>query len=91
MYIDSPLWVLKRNCPCCKEGDLELYTCEECKTVVAICNEIGAVFIRPLQIDLDKISNKENEVCYHCGAIDKLRRAKDYEIISLRLTNSEYE
>ena len=91
MYIDSPLWTLKRNCPCCKEGVLELYTCEECKTMVAICDELSTVFINPLEIDLDKISGKEKEICFHCGAVDKLRRAKDYEIISLGFTKSEYE
>ena len=92
MYIDSPIWTLKKRCPCCyQEGYLELYTCDECKKIVAICDEVCTVFINPLDINLDKISDKENDVCYYCNSMGKMRRSKDYELISLGLTTSDYE
>jgi hypothetical protein len=91
MYIDSPVWRLKQQCPCCKEGELELYTCDECKKVFAICDELETVFIDPLNISIDNISRKGEGVCENCGSIGKLRLAKDYEIIALGLTFEDYE
>lgn len=91
MYIDSPVWRLKQRCPCCEEGYLELHTCDDCKKVFAICEEVGTIFIDPLNISISNISHKDSGVCENCGSIGKLRPAKDYEIIALGLTIADYE
>ena len=93
MYIDSPIWRLKQrcHCGCCQGGYLELYTCEECNKVFAICDEVYTVFLDPLDITIDKISEKDRGVCENCGSFGKLRPAKDYEVIALGLTIADYE
>ena len=91
MYVDSPMWRLKQRCPCCGQGYLELHTCDECKKVVAICDETDTVFTDPLNISSSDISEKEKDVCAYCGAVEKMGRAKDFEIINLGLTTADYE
>jgi hypothetical protein len=92
MYIDSPLWMLKQRCPCCKEGYLMLCTCDDCKRVMAVCDEIGTVFLDPLDISMEKIADYDDDrVCPFCKSIGKIRRAKDVEIIGLGLTTKDYE
>ena len=91
MYIGSPIWTLKQYCPCCDQVSLDLYTCEECKKMFAICAEVGTVFTDPLDI-LESITSFEGgiKICKNCGA-EKLRPSKDFEIIDLGLSVADYE
>ena len=92
MYIDSPLLSLKQNCPCCAgEGILELYACNNCNKVIAKCDLVHTIFIDPLDISVDKVYEEDPKKCPSCGALDKLRIARDYEIIALGLMTNEYE
>jgi len=91
MYIDSPVWKLKQRCPCCKEGFLELCTCDNCKRVIAVCDEVSTIFIDPLNISLERVWENNPKECPFCGMLNKLRVAKDYEIIAIGLTTNEYE
>lgn len=89
MEIGSPTWQLKRNCPCCDQGFLELFTCVNCGSLVAICEEMGTIFSNPKQINSNDIST-EDQKC-KCGNTTNFRVAKDTEIINFGLTINEYE
>lgn len=91
MYIDSPVWQLKKTCPNCGQGYLILCTCDECHKVIAVCEEEGATFGNPFNISLEAVSSTEPEVCPHCNTKGKIRLAKDYELIEIGLTTNEYE
>lgn len=47
MRVRPPVWHFVRTCPCCGQGEPELYTCPSCGRVVLICAEIGTVFPDP--------------------------------------------
>jgi hypothetical protein len=93
MYLDPPIWHLKEKCPCCNQNsNLELYTCDICKKIIAICDEMFTNFMDPLNITMDNIAPNGNEKdCPHCMSQNSLRPAKDVEIIALGLTVKEYE
>ncbi len=93
MYIQSPQWYLKKECPCCNQNSLlELFTCDKCDKVIAICDEFLTVYLNPLNIALDNIANNGNaKDCPHCKQINTLRASKDFELIALGLTPKEYE
>jgi hypothetical protein len=93
MYIDSPIWHLKQKCPCCnQESNLELYACDICKKIIAICDEMFTNFLDPLNISMDNIAPEgNNNACPHCKNQKSLRPAKDVEIIELGLTVNDYE
>lgn len=93
MYIDSPQWYLKGECPCCgNKGQIELITCDNCKNIIAVCDEMQTVFLNPLKIDLENIGEHISlEGCPYCHTKDKFRRAKDFEIQALGLTVNDYE
>ena len=89
MEIGPPTWQLKQNCPCCGQGFLELFTCINCRNLVAICEEMGTIFSNPRHIDANGIS-ANNQKC-NCGNSTNFRIAKDTEIIDFGLTANEYE
>jgi ferredoxin len=90
MEIGTPVWQLKKRCPCCKEGYLELFTCVKCGSLVAICDEIGTIFQDFKNISFESITI-ENQKCVMCGNASDFRIAKDTEIINFGLTINDYE
>jgi len=58
---------------------------------MAICDEMGTVFIDARDISMDKISQADNEVCPFCQEKSTIRPAKDIEIIAIGLTPQDYE
>ena len=93
MYIDSPIWHLTGECPCCNQhSSLILYTCDKCGRITAICDEVFTNFLNPLNISLDNIAEGgNNKDCPHCSTKNSLRPAKDFEIINIGLTPDQYE
>ena len=91
MYIDPPVWQLKRECPICSQRSLILCTCENCQKVIAICDEDETIFYNPFDISLDTISDKGNDTCPHCSTIGKIRPSKDMELIQIGLPINDYE
>lgn len=89
MEIGSPTWQLKINCPSCGQGFLGLFTCVNCGSLVAICEEMGTIFSDPKQINANNISS-ENQKC-NCGNATNFRIAKDIEIINFGLIVNDYE
>ena len=101
MYVDKPVWRLKKVCPCCGMGLLELVSCPYCNKVYAMCDEVLTLFLDPLNISFDYLSKSQEErgsqfmtqdrKCDNCGVMMKLRYSTDDEIIALGLTTEDYE
>ena len=93
MYTSSPVWNLKKECPCCNQhSKLLLYICDNCNRITAICDEMQTNFLNPLNISLDYIAAEGNDKdCPHCKTKNSLRPAKDFEIINIGLTPDQYE
>ena len=93
MYLDSPVWHLKVDCPCCNQRScLLLYSCGECDRLTAVCDEMFTMFLDPLNISLDNIaSDSYNKICPNCGKEGSLKPAKDYEILKSGLSPKDYE
>ena len=91
MYIDSPVWQLKKPCPNCGQGYLVLCTCDECHKVIAVCEEEEITFASLFDISISTIAETGPEVCPHCHTEGKIRPSKDYELIQIGLTTNDYE
>lgn len=80
MYLGIPIWHLKEECPCCNQSSaLELYTCDKCCKMIAICDEMMTNFLDPLKINIPNIAKKSNnEDCPHCFSKNCLRPSKNY-------------
>lgn len=92
MYIDSPKWRLRKLCPCCEQGSsLLLSTCEKCKRLFVVCEEVGTVFLDAFDISLNKVSTVDHNTCPFCNFKGEIRPSKDYEILGIGLTSKDYE
>ena len=93
MYINSPIWQLKQECPCCNQSSaLILYTCEKCLKIVAICDEMFTNFLDPMNISVETTAiNANDKDCPNCKSNNSLRYSKDYELQNLGLTAKDYE
>ena len=92
MQIDSPIWYLNQECPCCGEvGELELLCCNNCSKIVAVCGEYRTIFRNPSKVSLNNSEpGPSHLLCPFCKSIKGYRPAKDFEILALGFTKSDY-
>ena len=97
MNIDSVGFSLKSpRCECCNnQGALCFATCPRCKSLVLICEEVGTVFLNPLDLKRAVYGGMENPncMCIECRDVhvSDFENSTTHEIQTLGFDVSEFE
>lgn len=88
MEIRNPTWRLTSHCPGCDQATLVLRTCPHCNGLVAICDNEGAVFSDPRNLD----EPFGGDLCPRCGAValERFLIATDIQIQEAGFRAGEY-
>jgi hypothetical protein len=96
MEIRTPVWHLKtpRCVHCHGNGALCFSTCPGCGHIVLVCDEVGHVYMNPL--DLSNVADVWNDdpscLCPHCGSVPvvEFRHSTGEEIQHLGIKPTDY-
>jgi hypothetical protein len=91
MEIRNPTWRLADRCPACEQGTLVLRVCPDCSLLLVICEDEGAVFRNPRNLQ-EVFDYPRGDLCPSCGkvSLDRFADATDIQIQNWGLRAGEY-